>query len=230
MTVDHVPRTTCAVPEKGKVFRHFVTSPNLQKRIIVYVNDLRNRHIIGDPSKFFMFNIHDPKQPASEGLLGTLLNETATKACVPIHVHAHAFRHTLVGKLMQTAGNDLSTVSKFMGHKSSDTTSRYYWLTNVKELADTINNPFMATYHSKAEEKEAYIEENEIQRKKVDVALRIIHSYNTILSECMQEDPQSTVLKKFKTRVFEAIPDLEKLLKNIAASIGDSTSTSSSCE
>jgi len=124
VTVDHVPRTTCAVPEKGKVFRHFVTSPNLQKRIIVYVNDLRNRHIIGDPSKFFMFNIHDPKQPASEGLLGTLLNETATKACVPIHVHAHAFRHTLVGKLMQTAGNDLSTVSKFMGHKSSDTTSR----------------------------------------------------------------------------------------------------------
>ena len=58
----------------------------------------------------------------------------------------------------------------------------------------------MATYHSKKEEKEAYIEENEIQRKKVDVALRIIHSYNTILSECIQEAPQSTGLAQFKKR------------------------------
>jgi integrase len=99
VTVDHVPRTTCAVPEKGKVLRHFVTSTNLQKRIMVYVHHLRQHHAIGDPSKFFLFNIHDPTKPASGAMLGVLLNETATKACVPIHVHAHAFRHTLVGKL-----------------------------------------------------------------------------------------------------------------------------------
>ena len=83
----------------------------------------------------------------------------------------------------------------------------------------------MATYHGKKEEKEAYIEENEIQRKKV--TLRIIHSYNTILSECIQEAPQSTGLAQFKKRIFEDIPDLGILLKNIAASISDSTSTSS---
>ena len=53
-----------------------------------------------------------------------------------------------------------------MGHKSTETTSQFYWLTNVKDLADTINNPFMATYHSKKEEKEAYIEENEIQSRR----------------------------------------------------------------
>jgi hypothetical protein len=126
------------------------------------------------------------------------------------------------------AGNDISTVSKFIGHNSADTTAQFYWLPNVKDLADTINNPFMATYHTKTEEKEAYVQENEVQKKKVEVALRIIHTYNTILSECMKDDPQANGLAQFKKRIFEDIPDLGALLKNIAASISDSTSTSSS--
>lgn len=226
---DHVPRTTCTVPEKGKTVRQFVTSPNLQKRIAVYVNHLRNHHTIDDPSKFFMFNMNDPLNPPPESMIGRFLHETATKACLSIRVHAHAFRHTLVGKLMK-AGNDISTVSKFMGHKSTDTTAKFYWLTDIKTLSDNINNPFMATYHTKEEEKAAYIEENELQRKKVDVSLRIIHSYNMLLSECIKNYPQSEGLVQFKKRVFEDLPDLEQLLKNIAASISDSTSTSSSLD
>jgi integrase len=227
VTRDHVPRTTCIVPEKAKSVRQFVTSTNLQKRIIVYVHYLRKYNLIEDPSKFFIFNTLDHHKPAGKGMIGRLLKNTATRAGVAIHVHPHAFRHTLVGKLMK-AGNDISTVSKFMGHKSTQTTEQFYWLSNIKDLADTINNPFMATYHTKAEEKEAYIEENAHQRKKVDVALRIIHSYNTILSECIKNNPESEALSQFKNRVFEDMPDLGTLLKNIAGSISDSTTTSSS--
>lgn len=60
-------------------------------------------------------------------------------------MHAHAFRHTIVGQLMD-AGNSMEVVSKFMGHKSSGVTNRHYWTVSVQELNERMNNPFMGKF------------------------------------------------------------------------------------
>jgi len=68
-------------------------------------------------------------------------------------VHAHAFRHTIVGRLMN-AGTSLEVVSKYMEHKSLDTTSTHYWVANVQELHETLDNPMTGSYQKKIRDDE----------------------------------------------------------------------------
>ncbi|NCN87341.1 MAG: site-specific integrase, partial [Candidatus Pacebacteria bacterium] len=59
--------------------------------------------------------------------LNNVLKRIGVKAGVTdVNIQAHTFRHTLVTAL-KSAGNDMETVSKFMGHNSVDTTINYYW-------------------------------------------------------------------------------------------------------
>jgi hypothetical protein len=142
-------------------------------------------------------------------------------------MHAHAFRATLVVKLHR-AKNDISTISKFIGHTNSATTSKYYLLLGAKDLVDSVNNPFMSTYQDKKEEKQDYEEENDLQRKKVVSALHIIHTYNNILMTSLKEYPESKKLLQIKTQLSDTIPDLHLLINAIASSISDASSSVSS--
>eukprot|EP00959_Pyramimonas_sp_CCMP1952_P409072 8572793-Pyramimonas_sp.AAC.1 len=70
------------------------------------------------------------------------LKAIAFKANVTdVKMHAHAFRHTIVGKLMH-AGNPMELVSKFMGHKSVNITSQHYWVPTTQEIHNKLKNPF----------------------------------------------------------------------------------------
>jgi hypothetical protein len=225
VTPEGLPRTECTVPEKGNKMRRFVTSKHLQTKIKVFFDQLRSKYGKSLSKDVYCFHTCDHSTPWNLQDLTQELKAIAKKADVSVNVHLHAFRHTLVGKLM-SVGNTIDNVSKFMGHANSAVTSQHYWLTNVKDLATTMNNPFTGTYMNKEEEKEDYIEDNDYQRKKVATALHIIETFTSILGDCLEKDPESEGLKDFKNRVFEEIPDLAFLLKNISQSISDSTSCS----
>ena len=119
----------------------------------------------------------------------------------------------------------MELVSKFMGHSNTHTTSTNYWLTNVQQLANTMNNPFMASYHTEEAKKEAYVEALEDAQLKIVTSLKIINIYNQELAKYSIEVPDSgELVKRIRTR----IPNLANLLDNIARSEGDASTTSAS--
>ena len=60
------------------------------------------------------------------------------------HVHPHAFRKTVVINLMKL-GNSIDTVSKFIGHSSSEITRNSYWVETQSDLTDNMIIPWIRT-------------------------------------------------------------------------------------
>jgi integrase len=219
---NHIPRHTCRVSEKGNVIREFLTSSNLKTRIAAYVHTLRAEFDDIDADEFYMFGHRDHSSPCTTLLKS--LETIAARAKVTINVHPHAFRHTIVGKLID-AGNSIEIVSKFMGHKKVDTTMRHYWIQSAEAISKNIKNPFMATYHNAEEKKDAMDEALELSQRKVETALRIIQVYNTELATFCGETPAALELKD---RIFEKIPNLAGLLSMMAESLDGDESVCSS--
>jgi len=147
----HRPKHLCRVMEKGRQIREFVTGPNLKRVIAAYIRWVGARKLDADRLYVFARSGH-PYKPIVGGSLQQVLTRYANAAGITqVRVHPHAFRHTIVGKLMD-AGNKLEVVSKFMGHKSVQTTSQHYWLADIEKLCETMNNPFMETSHRDATE------------------------------------------------------------------------------
>ncbi|MDZ7386773.1 MAG: tyrosine-type recombinase/integrase [candidate division KSB1 bacterium] len=42
-----------------------------------------------------------------------------------VHLHPHAFRHTMANKFLQDTSNDLVSLAQILGHESLQTTRRY---------------------------------------------------------------------------------------------------------
>jgi hypothetical protein len=210
--------------EKGRKWRKFLTSKNMQRKIASAVHHIRQRSSGPiDFNKCYIFG-KDHRRPLPRQELENTLNWIAKGAGVDVQVHAHAFRHTIVGKLVE-AGNSMELVSKFMGHSNTQTTYTNYWLTNVQQLANTMNNPFMASYHTEEAKKEAYVEALEDAQLKIVTSLKIINIYNQELAKYSIEVPDSVELVK---RIRARIPNLANLLDNIARSEGDASTTSAS--
>ena len=128
-----------------------------------------------------------------------------------VKVHPHAFRHTIVGRLMD-AGNSLEVVSKYMGHKSLDTTSAHYWVANVQELHENLNNPMTGSYQDKARDEDLKDVELEVQRKKASKAMEIIGKTLGVIDEVRKVGGSADeVAKKIK----EAMPNLAEILRII---------------
>ena len=208
----HTPRDICIVPEKGKKMRQFVTSSNIKRLIKLYSDFIRKEHAVQDCRDFYIFNPRHPDTICSGSNIGYILKAIGKRAGITdVVVHAHAFRHTIVGKLMD-AGNSLDVVSKFMGHASALTTAKNYWVTNIKDLTNNMSNPFTAgNKKAEAKEKEGA---NELLQRKLTKSLELINLYNTLIAKCMQDNdaPASEV----KRRLFEAVPNLQDLLSLIA--------------
>jgi site-specific recombinase XerD len=215
MTEDGVPREICSVPEKGNTHRRFVTSPNLKKRIKVYVDYFRSSLPLCDYQDAFIMNPHDPTSPLSSNRIRDILTALAREAkIVGVHVHPHAFRHTIVGSLIE-AGNSMERVSRFMGHASVDTTNKHYWVATTKELHAQMNNPFMPDFQSADERKGELDTSLELQHQKVQTCLTIIHTYNLITAKCVEEGLPATEVQRM---LFKSMPDLGQILHDIAMS------------
>lgn len=134
MLLDETHRVldVCRVPEKGGKARYFVVSEQLRADIQHLSSFLRAHYPNANLSTCYPLNLANIWKPIRS--LGDMFARIARDAGVQgEHVHPHAFRHTLVGTLM-ARGNSLETVSKFMGHNDSKTTSTFYWVPSATEL------------------------------------------------------------------------------------------------
>ena len=132
-----------------------------------------------------------------------------------MHMHPHAFRHTLVNKLMST-GNDMTKISRYIGHSSSHTTEKYYWTSTITEVASSMNIPWLSSISidkiSRPVKKEEVVEDNEYEDERTNV---ITHILLTCIAMFTQE--QKTELKK-------KIPNIDVIIDNLH----ETTTTTSS--
>ena len=218
---NHLPREQCQVYEKARTIRRFITSDKLKAAIARHCESLRTLElaegvVLGDlyvfagaasrvkPQKYF--------SPTGTVTLRRWLKEIAELAGVSgVKIHPHAFRHTIVGQLID-AGNSMEIVSKYMGHKSVDTTSNHYWVADIQDIHDKMNNPFTGTYQENVREQETKDLEVEFLRMKVQKSMEIIHKYNTIIGPLAQTGGSAADVQR---QIFQSMPNLGEILRII---------------
>jgi hypothetical protein len=167
----------------------------------------------------FAFHPKDPYTPLPPATLNCRLKSIAKRADVTeVIVHAHAFRHTIVGKLMEV-GNSAEVVSKFMGHASVDTTLKYYWLQNIEQLCSNMRNPFAPNYEEEKDEEEEDMKA-QLAERRIDAALGIIHTYNETIKEFIDLHPEA---KALQDQIMQKIPRLQTVLNTIADAVSSTT-------
>jgi integrase len=135
----HLPRSVLSVLEKGNRLRPCAVSPNLARKIAA----LAEHWGLNTPPKCYVLNLCHPHQPLSETTLREKLARIARDADITdVHVHPHAFRHTLVERLI-AEGNSIDLVSKYLGHTQSSVTSCYYYVPTPEQLGAALRNPFV---------------------------------------------------------------------------------------
>jgi site-specific recombinase XerD len=220
------PKHSCRMIEKGNKYRNFITSPNLKRVIATYIHYIKN--LIQDHTdEYYLFGSPQTKYqtPISKGTISGWLKRIASYAGITdVIVHPHSFRHTLVGKLMD-AGNSIDTVSKFIGHSDPEVTSKYYHIRSIEELSKDIKNPFHNIYKSKDEEREEERTEIEELQSRIDGALVILHTYDSIISECIEKGETASTVRD---KVIDKMPNIKNLMRLIADSMADTNSVRSS--
>ena len=141
-----------------------------------------------------------------------------------VSVHAHAFRHTIVGKLMD-AGNSLELVSKYMGHSSLDVTGTYYWVPTIQEVTEKLNNPFTGAYQERKKVQETANLELQLLYEKKKRAMQIIHHFVGIIGTLAQSGGSAADVQR---QIVDSIPNLEEILKTINESVSSSISGATS--
>lgn len=193
-----LPKHICRVKEKGNKIREFINSQNIKKLIVSYIHKIELDFGIKQDimNKFVFSRSPNLNSKLASSTLNSILKKIAIRAGVTdINVQAHTFRHTLVGKLMD-AGNKIETVSKFIGHNSVDTTMTYYWIKNIEQLANEINNPFTQTILSPEEIKDEHETEIELLNKKIDTCFQIIGIYKNEINNADSLSSLNSSLEK----------------------------------
>jgi len=128
---------------KGNKLRTIILSEGLKEDLDAFIHTLGWR---GHPERFlFQRPGTDGREPMRTGVFRRKFKRIANSAGITgAHVHPHAFRHTLVNRLM-AEGNDITSVSRYIGHDSTETTEIYYWTTMVTDMIDRMNIPWLTT-------------------------------------------------------------------------------------
>ena len=217
------PRHACAVPEKMKKTRHFVTSLTLKQAIQSYRHDFFVTHP-GFEGDFYIFHTSDPMKPPSSGqFCNNFCKSIAKKAGIAqVSVHPHMFRHTIVGMLMD-AGNSIDVVSRYMGHGTSIVTGQHYWVSNIQQISDSLHNPLDGSHQEQLRREETENLELKLLYEKRNAAMQIIYKYNVILGQIADRDGSA---QEVKAAIFEAMPNLEEMLRTINESVSSTLSVS----
>jgi site-specific recombinase XerD len=168
----HTPKHHCRVPEKGNVYRSFIAGENLKEKMQLYRTSFWNQSF--ENKDFYIFNPHK-NTPLATSTVSHMLKQTAQKARVTVPMHAHAFRHTIVGKLIQ-CGNSIELVSKFMNHKNIKTTQKHYYVSTVNQLHKTMQNPFTTGFSKKKQRDETMELEYKLMRLKKQKLHKILQT------------------------------------------------------
>jgi site-specific recombinase XerD len=210
----HQPRHICSVLEKGRARRNFVTSARLKDAITNHLQHIRSSVSDRGPelANIFVLSEEQPIVPISYPTIIEWLRKLAKVAGVTeVIMHPHAFRHTIVGWLMD-AGNSLEVVSKYMGHKSLDTTSSHYWVADVQHLHESLNNPMTGSYQDNVRDEDLKDKELEVLRKKKSKAMEIIATLLGTLDEVKNTGGGA---EDVATGIKEAMPNLAEVLRII---------------
>ena len=163
-------------------------------------------------------NLH---APLSSPGLGHALKSIANAAGVTeVIVHPHAFRHTIVGQLID-AGNLMEIVSKFMGHAYVSTTATSYWVPNVLELAEKMNNPFTGQFQQRVQETSQMQVQHDLLHRNF-LALGKLHHQLRALLRVSAADGVSAA--EAEQRYADLVPNEEALLRAILESSSSSIS------
>lgn len=154
------------------------------------------------------------------------------------NTHSHAFRKTVVIKLMKE-GNTLENVSKFIGHSSSMVTAKHYWVPTTEDLLKNMNMQWLFGENNLRNidnDKLASISSKSLQLEKITNALtegfiaseRLKHVMNIIneeqmikLEELWTEDSKTTVFKRIRETLADiiqnsnTISDISSILSSI---------------
>ena len=207
----HTPRHACKIPEKGKTWRVFVTSGRLRGRIKAYSDQLRagGRDISPDA---YLFNLRDPSAPLASGTIYEGLRGIADAAAITdVQVHPHAFRHTIVGELLE-AGNSIEVTAKYMGHARVETTATSYWVPRVMDLHAQMNNPFTGTFQRRVEAVDEVREQLDETRTKLDAALRLLCQQTSVFRAAAS---QGMTAEQAVTHFAQQVPQAEDVFRCI---------------
>jgi len=137
-----------SVREKGGVMRTFILSDNLKLTFKQFLTDypyIKEANKYFFPKRFSLSHKLNPRNKIDysrhihQATLSGYFSKIAERADVRgPHVHLHAFRSTIVNKLMGE-GNSISNVSKFIGHAHVSTTEQFYWTANIESVVKTMN-------------------------------------------------------------------------------------------
>ena len=206
------PRHICNVLEKGRSRRSFVTSDQLKEAVAASSVRLRAVSTELGHTKIYVFNELRPLVPVAVNTIGNWVRKIAARADVTgVKVHPHAFRHTIVGRLMD-AGNSLEVVSKYMGHKSVDTTSSHYWVATVQELHDNLNNPMTGSYQDKDRDRDLVDLELQVLCQKKAKAMDVIGVALELLAKVARAGGSAA---EVASELNEALPNLGQILEVI---------------
>ena len=208
----HTPHHVARVPEKGRTWRCFVTSPNLKKQLKSYSASIFDR-LPENFAQAYLFNIDDFTQPMSSGWIRHILRSIASEAGITeVRVHAHAFRHTIVGQLI-SAGNSMEAVSKFMGHACIQTTSNKYYKPTIEKLYEELKNPFNGSLPAEVETAEKAQERIQAMQGRLSCAKRMLaHQQSVFKTAASQNLSAAEALDIF----YSQTPDLEAILRGLA--------------
>ena len=219
----HKPRHHCRVIEKGRKYREFVTGPNLKRIIVTYIHYIEGEDL-NNPDLYVFSRAKNFTKPLSTSTLSSHLKTIALNAGVTdVIVHPHAFRHTIVGKLID-GGNSTELVSKFMGHSSTDTTLKFYYVKTVDELARELKNPFQSCIVTPAEMEQEKQDEIYLLNRRLDSALEIIFSMKAELINALENELS---VKELVDNINKEIPGMDRLVRKIADSSVDTTTVMS---
>lgn len=131
--------------EKGSKIRKFQIFPAFKQALEKY-RDGDFGSVLSDP-EYAIFPKYNRatgsyignKMHCKDTTIRRIIREICNRAGVNgDHVHTHAFRKTVVVKLM-AEGNTLDNVSKFIGHSSSKVTATHYWTPTQSDLIKNMN-------------------------------------------------------------------------------------------
>lgn len=124
--------------EKGLCVRYFPISDGLKDALHQY---LSARSGAGN-SKWLFPCKGDASNHISPSTVRNVIQRICRLSYIPPHLsHCHAIRRFVVCELMR-AGNNIEQVSKWLGHRSTDTTYHHYWHIQLRDLQQQMTIPW----------------------------------------------------------------------------------------
>lgn len=144
---ENINKIGYTVEKKCNKKREFMIFDNVKDALNKY---LGNGELKKYPDAFlFHKQKHYNIQMTQRKVVSLIKNLCARLDIIGEHVHPHAFRKTVVTRLMQS--NDIDKVAKYIGHTKSSTTAKHYWMADPMHLSKEMNIPWFSDMDNPSE-------------------------------------------------------------------------------